>query len=59
VHSEYVHPKHPPDKEYCDDGARDVNDPVGGGLRFAEVEHWAMVAGRVLVAKAGDGDCAD
>jgi hypothetical protein len=28
VHSQYIHPKHPPDKEYRDDGSRDVNDPV-------------------------------
>ncbi len=25
VHSQYENPKHPPDKEYCDDSSRDVN----------------------------------
>ena len=43
---EYVHPEHPPDEEYCDDSSRDVDDPVAGSLRFAEVEHGNMVAGR-------------
>jgi hypothetical protein len=44
VHSQYVHPKHPPDKEYRDDGPRDMNDPVASCFRFAKIEHAAMVA---------------
>ena len=44
--SQYVHPKHPPDQEYRDDGSRDVNDPVANGFRFSKIEHVAMVAGR-------------
>jgi len=43
--SQYVHPKHPPHKEYRDDGARDVNDPVAGCFRFSKIEHAAMVTG--------------
>jgi hypothetical protein len=45
VHSQYVHPKHPPDKEYCDDGPCDVNYPVASCFRLAKIEHAAMVAG--------------
>ena len=44
-HSQYVHPQHPPDKEYHNDGRRDVNDPVASCFRFSEIEHAAMVAG--------------
>ncbi len=43
--SQYVHPKHPPDKEDRDDGPRDVNHPVASSLRFSKIEHAAMVAG--------------
>jgi hypothetical protein len=49
VHSQYVHPQHPPDKEYRDDGPRDVNYPVAGCFRFSEIEHTAMVAGPAQV----------
>jgi hypothetical protein len=45
THSEYENPKHPPDKEYRDDGSRDVNDPVARCFRFPKIEHAAMVAG--------------
>ncbi len=45
MHSQYVYPKHPPDKKYRDDGPRDVNDPVASGFRFPEIEHAEMVAG--------------
>jgi hypothetical protein len=45
VRSQYVHPKHPPDKEYRDDDPRDVNYPVASCLRFPKIEHAAMVAG--------------
>jgi hypothetical protein len=45
VHSQYVRSKHPPDKEYCDDGPCDVNYPVASCFRFAKIEHAAMVAG--------------
>ena len=41
----YVHPQHPPDKEYRDDGPGDVNDPVANCFWFSEIEHWVMVAG--------------
>jgi len=44
VHSQHVHPKHPPDKEYGDDGPRDMNDPVANGFRLAKIEHAAMVS---------------
>jgi hypothetical protein len=47
VHSQHVHPKHPPDKEYRDDGPRDVNYPVASCFRASKIEHAAMVAGRV------------
>jgi hypothetical protein len=50
VHSQYVHPQHPPQKEYRDDGPRDVNDPVASRFRFAKIEHAAMVAGPAQVA---------
>jgi len=43
--SQYEHPKHPPDKEYRDNGTRDVNDPVASCFRFPKIEHAAMVAG--------------
>jgi len=46
VDSQYVHPKHPPDKEYHDDGPRDVNYPVASCFRFPKIDHAAMVAGR-------------
>jgi hypothetical protein len=44
AHSQHVHPKHPPDKEYSDDGTRDVHDPVARSFRFPKVEHLAQVA---------------
>jgi hypothetical protein len=37
VHSQHVHPKHPPDKEYRDDGRRDVNYPVAKCFRFTKL----------------------
>ncbi len=45
MHSQYVHPKHPPDKEYREDGPRYVNYPVASCFRFPKIEHAAMVAG--------------
>jgi hypothetical protein len=45
VDSQYVHPKHPPDKEYCDDSPRDVDYPIASCFGFPKVEHAAMVAG--------------
>src|SRR6476620_9287083 len=45
AHSQYEHPKHPPDKEYRDDGAGDVNDPIASCLWLTKIEHAAMVAG--------------
>ena len=47
--SQYVYSKHPPDKEYRDDGPRDVNYPVANCFRFPKIEHAAMVAGPVWV----------
>jgi hypothetical protein len=41
VNSQYVHPKHPPDEEYRDDGPRDLNYPVASGLRLPKIEHGA------------------
>jgi hypothetical protein len=45
VHSQYVYPEHLPDKEYRDDGPRDVNYPVASCFRFPKIEHAAMLAG--------------
>ena len=45
MHSQYVYPKHPPDKEYRDDRPRDVNCPVASCFRFSKIEHAAMLAG--------------
>jgi hypothetical protein len=45
VRSEHVHPKHPPDKEYRNDGPRNVSYPVASCFRFSKIEHAAMVAG--------------
>ena len=45
MHSQYVHPKHPPDKEYREEGPRDVNYPVASCFRSPKIEHAAMVAG--------------
>jgi len=42
--SQYVQPKHPPDKEYGEDGPRYVNYPVASRFRFPKIEHAAMVA---------------
>jgi hypothetical protein len=44
-HSQYVHPKHPPDKEYGDDGPRDVNYPIANCFGFPKIKHAVMVAG--------------
>lgn len=41
---QHIDPKHPPDEEDCDDCSGDVNDPVDGCLRFAEIEHDGIVA---------------
>ncbi len=45
MHSQYVHPKHPPNKEYRDDGPRYVNYPVASCFRLPKIEHATMVAG--------------
>jgi len=44
---QYVHPQHPPDKEYRNNGPEDVNDPVANGFRFPKIKHSAMVTGSV------------
>jgi hypothetical protein len=41
----HLHPQHPPDREYRDDGSQDVNYPVASSFRFSKIEHLAMVAG--------------
>lgn len=51
MHLQYVHPKHPPDKEYRKDGPRDVNYPVASCLRLSKIEHAAMVAGRARLSR--------
>jgi hypothetical protein len=43
--SQHVHPEHPPNEEYRDDGPCDVNCPVARCFRFPKIEHAAMVAG--------------
>ncbi len=59
--SQYVHPKHPPDKEECDDSPRNVNYPVAKCLRLPKIEHAAMVTGApqvgrpILVDRVGTG----
>ena len=54
MHSQHVHPEHPPDEEYRDDGSRDVNDPVARCFRFSKIEHAAMVAGPAQAAYLRD-----
>lgn len=49
---QHVDPQHPPHKEYRDDCAGNVNNPVAKCLRFAEIEHDGIVA-RAL--KQGSG----
>ena len=44
LHSQHVHPKHPPDQKYRDNTPNDVNDPVASRLRFSKIEHAPMVA---------------
>jgi hypothetical protein len=48
--SEYVHPKHPPNKKDRHDGTRDVNNPISKGFRFRKIEHAAIVAGPHRIA---------
>jgi hypothetical protein len=43
--SKNEHPQHPPDQKKRDDATRDMNNPIASRLRFAEIEHAAMVAG--------------
>jgi hypothetical protein len=56
VHSQHIHPKHPPDKKYRDDCPRDVNYPVASCFRAPKIEHAAMVAGRVT-SNLGGFEC--
>ena len=53
VHSQHVHPKHPPDRKDGDDGSRNVNYPVASGFWLAKIEHVPMGAGPV--AGVGQG----
>ncbi len=55
--SQYVHSKHPPDEEYCDDGPCDVNYPVASCFRFSKIEHAEMVAGPAQMVKCCDFTC--
>jgi hypothetical protein len=41
---QHIEPQHPPDKEYCNNGSGDMNDPVANCFRFAEIEHDGIVA---------------
>jgi len=41
---QHIDPEHPPDEENRDDCTSDMDDPVAGGLRSAEIEHDGMVA---------------
>jgi len=52
LHSQHVHPKHPPDQKYRDDTPDDVNDPVASCLRLSKIEHAPMVAGPAYVRDA-------
>lgn len=53
-HSQYVNPKHPPDKKYRDNDPRDVNYPVASCFRLPKIEHVAIVAGpRNIIAITG------
>lgn len=45
-HSQDIHPQHPPNEEYRDDGSRDVYYPIPSCFGFAKIEHMRMVAGQ-------------
>jgi hypothetical protein len=44
---QHIDPEHPPDEKYRDDCTCDMDEPVGGSLRFAEIEHGGIVAREV------------
>jgi hypothetical protein len=58
--SQNVNAEHPPNQEYRDERSCDVNDPVTDRLRFAKIEHAAMLAGLfrkpIQCLKTGPGD---
>jgi hypothetical protein len=58
LHSQHVHPKHPPDQKYRDDTPDDVNDPVASCLRLSKIEHAPMVAGPAYVRCLFSRGCA-
>jgi hypothetical protein len=49
---QHVDPQHPPHKEYRDDCAGNVNNPVAKCFRFAEIEHEGIVARGIKQAAA-------
>jgi hypothetical protein len=41
---QHIDPQHPPDEEDCNYCTCNVNEPVGGCLRLAEIEHGGILA---------------
>src|ERR1035441_3923114 len=41
---QHIESQHPPDKEYCDNCACEMNDPVASCFRTTEIEHGGIVA---------------
>src|SRR6202521_5125632 len=41
---QHIESQHPPDKEYCNDRPRNMDDPVATCFRIAEIEHDGIVA---------------
>jgi hypothetical protein len=51
---QHIESQHPPDKEYCDNCACEMNDPVASCFRTTEIEHGGIVAwGAVLPVGSG------
>src|ERR1035437_9906372 len=41
---QHIESQHPPDKEYCNNRPRNMDDPVATCFRIAEIEHDGIVA---------------
>src|ERR1017187_5694329 len=41
---QHIESQHPPDKEYCDNCACEMNDPVASCFRTTEIDHGGIVA---------------
>src|ERR1700687_1492401 len=41
---QHIESQHPPDKEYCHNRPRNMDDPVATCFRIAEIEHDGIVA---------------